>query len=61
MLKTIDQLVSYSLLPKDYEKSFKQIILHIENYLSQFLCGVRKGYSPQNAVLSMIEKWEKND
>ena len=36
----------------------KQIISHIDNYLSPFLCGFRKGYSPQNALLSLIEKWK---
>ena len=36
----------------------KQIISHIDNYLSPFLCGFRKGYSPQNALLILIEKWK---
>jgi hypothetical protein len=50
-----------SVLPvvsKLFEKIMqKQIISHIENYLSPFLCGFRKGYSPQNTLLSLIEKW----
>ena len=34
-----------------------QIISHIENYLSPNLCGYRKGYSTQHALVSLIEKW----
>ena len=52
-----------SVLPvvsKIYEKIMqRQIISYIDNYLSPFLCGFRKGYSPQNALLSLIEKWKK--
>ena len=33
--------------------------IHIENYLSPLLRGFRNGYSPQNAHLSTIEKWNK--
>ena len=29
----------------------------MEGYLSNFLCGYRKGYSAQNALRSMLEKW----
>ena len=34
-----------------------QIISHIENYLSPNLCGYRKGYGTQHALVSLIEKW----
>ena len=34
-----------------------QISSYIEKFLSPFLCGYRKGYSTQHALLSMIEKW----
>ena len=34
-----------------------QICSYVENYLSPFLCGYRKGYSAQHALLSMLEKW----
>ena len=37
----------------------RQIISYIDNYLSPFLCRFRKGYSPQIALLSLIEKWKK--
>ena len=32
----------------------------IENHLSPYLCGYRKGYNSQYALLSMIEKWKKS-
>ena len=37
----------------------KQMNIYLEKYLSQFLCGYRKGYSPQYALIAMIEKWKK--
>ena len=36
-----------------------QIFLYIEEYLSPFLCGYRKGYSTQYALLGLIEKWKQ--
>ena len=38
----------------------RQIISYIDNYLSPLLCGFRKGYSPQNALICLIAKWKKN-
>ena len=32
---------------------------YIENFLSPYLCGYRKGFSTQTALLSLIEKWRK--
>ena len=29
----------------------------IENYLSSYLCGYRKGYCAQYAILTLLEKW----
>ena len=37
----------------------KQINGHIKNKLSPFLCGYRKVFSPQYALLSLIEDWKK--
>ena len=31
----------------------------MQNYLSSKLCGFRKGYSTQYALIAMIEKWKK--
>ena len=37
----------------------KQLLSHIDSYLSPYLCGYRKGYSAQNALIHLIEKWRK--
>ena len=37
----------------------KQIKSYIEKHLSPFLCGYRKGYNSQYALLAMIEKWKE--
>ena len=51
-----------SLLPvvsKVFEKLMQsQITGYVEKYLSPFLCGYRKGYSPQHALIAMLEKWQ---
>ena len=36
----------------------KQIVPYLEDFLSPFLCGYRKGYSTQYALLGFIEKWK---
>ena len=35
----------------------KQITDYIGLYLSAFLCGYRKGFSTQYALLPLIERW----
>ena len=43
---------------KIYERVMqKQIGTFMEKYLSPYLCGYRKGYSAQHALVAMIEKW----
>ena len=37
---------------------FKQIGEFMENYFSKFQCRFRKGYSTQQCLLALIEKWE---
>ena len=37
----------------------KQINGYINNFLSPYLCGCRKGFTTQLALLSLIEKWKK--
>ena len=37
----------------------RQINNHIKNYLSPNLCGYRKGYNTQHALVSLMEKWKK--
>ena len=36
----------------------KQIVSYIEKFLSPYLCGYRKGFSTQTALLSLIERWK---
>ena len=37
----------------------KQMVAYIEKFLSPYLCGYRKGFNAQYALLAMIEKWKK--
>ena len=37
----------------------KQISAYIETRLSKFLCGYRKGYSTQYALMRLIENWKR--
>ena len=36
----------------------KPMSLHVDNFLSPYLYGYRKGFSTQQALLSLIEKWK---
>jgi len=36
----------------------KQINVYFDKYLSNSLCGYRKGFSTQTALLSLLEKWK---
>ena len=36
----------------------KQISFYIDQFLSPYMCGYRKGFSTQHVLLSLIEKWE---
>ena len=38
----------------------KQMTEYIEKFLSPYLCGYRKGFNAQYALLAMIEKWKKS-
>ena len=50
-----------SLLPavsKIFERIMQnQISLYMDKFLSPFLCGYRKGFNAQYALLSVLEKW----
>ena len=47
-------------LSKDFEKIMqKQVINHVNTFLSPYLCGYRKGFSTQYALSSLLEKWKK--
>ena len=53
-----------SLLPlvsKIFERVMQeQMIAFIGDHLSPYLCGHRKGYNAQYALIAMIEKWKKS-
>ena len=49
-------------LSKIYERVMQQQInSFIENCLSPFMCGYRKGYNPQHVLITLIEKWKSLD
>ena len=31
---------------------------YVDQFLSTFMCGYRKGFSTQQALLSLIERWK---
>ena len=46
-------------ISKVYERvMFKQIGDFMENFFSKFQCGFRKGYSTQQCLIALIEKWK---
>ena len=46
------------ILSKIFERVLqKQISRYMEIYLSPFLCGYRKGFNPQHALILLLEKW----
>ena len=50
-----------SLVSKIFERLMqKQINEHMKNKLSPYLCGYRKGFSTQYALLSLIKRWKKS-
>ena len=43
---------------KVFEKLMQnQINLHIEFFMSSYLCGSRKGFNIQHVLISLIERW----
>ena len=47
-------------LSKIYERLiYNQLSKFFENILSKFQCGFRKGFSAQECLLDMIEKWKR--
>ena len=48
------------LITKIYERIMnKQMSAKIEQFLSPYLCGYRKGFSTEYALVSMIERWKQ--
>ena len=40
------------------ELCLKKIRDFMENFVSKFQCGFRKGYSTQERLIALIEKWK---
>ena len=46
------------IISKVFEKLMpNRINLHINSFLSPYLCGYRKGFNSQHALISLIERW----
>ena len=49
------------IISKVFEKLMQnQINLHIKSFLSSYLCGYRKSFNSQHALISLIERWRKS-
>ena len=56
--RPVSVLPSFS---KIFEKLLQhQLVTYIENYLSPHLCGYRRVYGSQEALISLIENWKKS-
>ena len=59
LLKNYRPVSALPVVSKIYERIIqKQILKYKDKHLSPHLCGYRKGYSTQTALISMLEKWE---
>ena len=59
LLKNYRLVSVLPVVPKIYERTMqKQILEYIDKHLSPHLCGYRKGWSTQTALISMLEKWK---
>ena len=45
-------------IPKIFEKFFCQLFNFMDQVLSKYQCGFRKGYSTQYCLLAMLENWK---
>ena len=61
LLKLTQNLQENTCVGASFEKLLQhQLVIYIKNYLSPHLCGYRKGYSSQQALISLIENWKKS-
>ena len=59
LLKNYRPVSILQVAPKIYERIMqKQILEYIDKHLSPHLCGCRKGYSMQTALIYMLEEWK---
>ena len=62
IVNKIKTLIHVSVLPT-FAKVFRKIIhrqmfIFVERNLSPYMCGYRKGFSTQQALLPLIESWK---
>ena len=49
------------IISKVFEKLMQnQINLHIKSFLSPYLCGCKKGFNSQYALISFVKRWQKS-
>ena len=59
LLKNYRPVSVLPVVSKIYERIMqKQILEDIDKHLSPHLCGYRKGYGTQMALIPMLEKWK---
>ena len=60
LLKNYRPVSLIPIVSKLFEREmYNQILLHIDNFLSPFLFGYRKGYSTEQCLIVMLEVWRK--
>ena len=60
-VKNYRPVSAFLILSKVFKKIMqKQVINHVNTFLSPHLCCYRKGFSAQYALLSLLEKWKKS-
>ena len=55
----IGPLAFFLVSPKVSREICTNKLVHVETYLSQYLCGFRKGYHTEKFLIVMLEKWRK--
>ena len=59
LLKSYRKVSVLSVVSRIYETIMQKLILeYVDKHLSPHLCGYRKGYSTQAALISMLGKWK---
>ena len=59
LLKNYRPVSVLAVVSKIYERIMqKQFLEYIDKHLSPHLCGYRKGYSTETALISMLKRWK---
>ena len=61
LVKNYGLVIVLPVVSKIFERTMhKQTTIYIEEYLSPFLCGFRKGFNIQHALMALIENWKQS-